>query len=148
MRRGVDTNVLIYAHMTELSQHEGIRSYLIDQLAQEDVTLVVTPGILHEFVHVVTDGRRFDPPVAIKDALAVARGYLNRMNVECLSIDERTIARAFNLLERHQLGRKRIADTLLAAALLDHGVGELITCNLADFQTFKELTLIDPQAER
>lgn len=148
MRRGIDTNVLIYAHITESPQHEVVRSYLLDQLAQDDVTLVVTPGILHELVHVITDGRRFDPPVAMKDALAVARGYLDSANIECLSVDEGALVRAFELLERYQLGRKRIADTLFAASLLNHGVRELITCNLDDFKIFEELTLIDPRAER
>jgi predicted nucleic acid-binding protein len=124
-----------------------VRRYLLGQLAQGDTTLVVTPGILHELVHVITDARRFSPPVAMADALAIARGYLNRTNVECLSIDANTIARAFNLLERHQLGRKRIADTLFTASLLDHGVRELITCNLDDFRIFEELTLIDPRIE-
>ncbi|HSG39732.1 MAG TPA: hypothetical protein VLE27_08860, partial [Thermoanaerobaculia bacterium] len=76
MRQGVDTNVLIYAHMAEMPHHEVVRGFLFDQLSRDDVTLVVTPGILHEFVHVVTDGRRFDPPVAMEDALALARGYL------------------------------------------------------------------------
>src|SRR4051812_39500533 len=119
MRRGGDTNVLIYAHMTELPQHERVRRYLLGQLAQDDIALAVTPGILHEFVHVITDARRFNPPVTMSEALAVARSYLNRMNVECLSIDARTIGSAFRLLERHQLGRKRIADTLFTASLLN-----------------------------
>jgi predicted nucleic acid-binding protein len=147
MRRGVDTNVLIYTHI-ELPQYELVRGYLLDQLAHDEVTLVVTPVILHEFVHVVTDARRFSPPVAMPDALAIARGYLDSTNVECLSVDERAIVSAFDLLERHQLGRKRIADTLFAASLLNQGVRELITCNVADFQIFEELTLIDPRAKR
>jgi predicted nucleic acid-binding protein len=145
MRRGIDTNVLIYAHMAESPHHEMVRSYLLHQLAQNDVTLVVTPGILHELVHVITDGRRFDPPVAMKDALAVARSYLDSANVECLSVDESALIHAFELLERYQLGRKRIADTLFAASLLNQGVRELITCNLDDFRIFEELTLIDPR---
>jgi predicted nucleic acid-binding protein len=148
MRRGVDTNVLIYAHMAEMPHHETVREYLLDQLAQDDVTLVVTPGILHEFVHVITDGRRFDPPVAMKDALALARGYLGGTNVECLSVDEPSLARAFAMLERYQLGRKRIADTLFAASLMNQGVRELITCNMDDFQVFEELALLDPRVER
>jgi predicted nucleic acid-binding protein len=146
-RRGVDTNVLIYAHIPESPHHEVVRRYLSNQLAQEEVTLVVTPGILHELVHVVTDGRRFEPPVAMKDALAVARTYLNRTNVECLSVDQSSLLRAFELLERYQLGRKRIADTLFAASLLDQDIRELITCNLDDFRVFEELTLIDPRIE-
>src|SRR5882724_5292696 len=102
MRRGVDTNVLIYAHISESPQHEAVRSYLLGQLAQDDVTLVVTPNILHEFLHIVTDARRFDPPVPMTDALAVARSYLDRANVECLSVDELSLVSAIDLLERHQ----------------------------------------------
>jgi predicted nucleic acid-binding protein len=146
-RRGVDTNVLIYAHIPELPQHKVVGSYLLNQLAQDDVTLFVTPGILHEFVHVITDSRRFEPPVAMKDALAAARSYLNRTNVECLSTDQPSLVSAFELMERHRLGRKRIADALFAASLLNQGVRELITCNMDDFRIFEELTLVDPRAE-
>lgn len=131
MRRGVDTNVLIYAHMPELPHHPGVRSFLLDQLSRSDITLVVTPVILHELVHVVTDGRRFAPPVPMTDALALARLYVGHANVECISLDAFAVIRALDLLEQHRLGRKRIADTLFAASLLNCGVRELITCNLS-----------------
>ena len=147
MRRGVDTNVLIYALMPGMPYHATVRSFLVDQLARDEVTLVITPTILHELVHVVTDGRRFDPPVSMNDALAVARMYLEHTNVECISVDAQAAAGAFKLIERHRLGRKRIADTLFAASLLDHGIHELITCNPDDFGIFDELTLVDPRGE-
>jgi predicted nucleic acid-binding protein len=145
MRRGVDTNVLIYAHMPELPHHPGVRSFLLDQLSRDDVALIVTPVILHEFVHIVTDGRRFDPPVSMTDALALARLYVGHANVECVSLDASAVSRAFDLLERHGLGRKRIADTLFAASLINHGVRELVTCNPDDYRIFGELALIDPR---
>lgn len=145
MRRGLDTNVLIYAHMPDLPDHARVRSFLLGQLADEDVILVITPVILHEFVHIITDGRRFTPPVSMADALAVARVYLDHTNVECLSLDGQAVAGAFALIERYQLGRKRIADTLFAACLLDHGIHELITCNPDDFRIFDSLTMIDPR---
>jgi len=145
MRRGLDTNVLIYAHMPDLPDHARVRSFLLGQLAAEGVILVITPVILHEFVHIITDGKRFDPPVSMADALAVARVYLDHTNVECLSVDGQAVAGAFALIERHQLGRKRIADTLFAACLLGHEVRELITCNPDDFRIFDSLTLIDPR---
>lgn len=145
LRRGIDTNVLIYAHLPSLPEHEVVRRYLLEQLRQEGVKLVVTPMVLHEFVHVVTDGRRFDPPVSMSEALAVTRLYLGRSNVECLAIDEAVVQDALALLEHHGLGRKRIADTLLAATLLRHGVEEIVTCNPADFQPFAKLKVIDPR---
>jgi predicted nucleic acid-binding protein len=145
LRRGLDTNVLIYAHLPSLPDHEIVRRYLLEQLRQERVKLAVTPMVLHEFIHVVTDGRRFEPPISMGEATAITRLYLGRSNIECLAIDEAVLQDALALLERHGLGRKRIADTLLAATLLCHGVEEIVTCNPADFQPFERLKVIDPR---
>lgn len=147
MRRGLDTNVLIYAHMSSLSDHGAVRSYLLDQLADSETTLVLTAGVLHEFVHVVTDDHRFQPAVSMEDALKLARLYLSRKNIENVESDESSLLQAFDLVERHRLGRKRIADTLFAATLLRYGIHELITCNPADFRIFEELSLIDPRVD-
>ncbi len=148
MKRGVDTNVLVYAHMPALPDHAAVRAFVLDQLADGAVTLVVTPGVLHEFVHVITDPRRFDPPVSMAEALAVARLYIGRANVECASTGEPALQLALALLEQHGLGRKRIADALLAATLLSKGVTEIITCDPGGFfQPFEGLSVIDPRAD-
>jgi len=73
LRRAVDTDVLIYAHLPSFPDHEAVRRYLLEQLRQVGVKLVVTPLVLHEFVHVVTDGRRFEPPISMGEATAIAR---------------------------------------------------------------------------
>jgi len=39
-------------------------------------------------------------------------------------------------MQRHQLGRKRILDTQLAASLWTAGVRQIITANPADVQIF------------
>jgi predicted nucleic acid-binding protein len=145
VRRGIDTNVLVYAHMAALPEHGVVREYLSGQLARTDVTLVVTPSVLHEFVHVVTDPRRFEPPVGMPEALALARLYVDRANVQCVATDAEALLEAFALVDRHRLGRKRLADTLLAATLLRHGVRQLVTCNPGDFELFPTLQLVDPR---
>lgn len=145
MKRGVDSNVLIYAHIPALKDHVRVREFMLGQLSTAEATLVTTPGVLHEFVHVVTDPRRFEPPVVMSEALAIARLYLDRSNVEIVSADEPALAETFRLMDRHGLGRKRIADTLLAATLLQHGVTEFITCNPRDFGVFDELRVVDPR---
>lgn len=145
MKRGVDSNVLILTHLPALADHRKVRSFMSEQIEDPDVILVLTPGVLHEFVHVVTDERRFEPPVGMAEALALARLYLGRKNVEIVSADEAGLAEAFRRMERHGLGRKRIADTLLATTLIHHGVGELITCNPRDFQLFDDLSVVDPR---
>ena len=146
-RRGVDSNVLVYAHIPALAFHAPVRAFLLDQLRRADTRLALTPLTLHEFAHVVTDARRFDPPVAMSEAIAIVRGYLGRSNVECLAVDEKAMMRALDLLEQHQLGRNRIADALLAATFIEQGVSELITCNGADFAVFDGLAVVDPRGE-
>ena len=145
MKRGLDTNVLVCAHMASLPEHGVVREFLARQLARRDVTLFVTPSVLHEFVHVVTDARWFEPPVGMGEALALARLYIGRANVECVATDAEALAEAFNLVDRHRLGRKRLADTLLAATLLRHGVRQFVTCNRSDFEVFPGLQVIDPR---
>ena len=144
MRVGVDTNVLVHAHIPAMPEHARVRARLQELLRAEDTTLFVCPLVLHELVHVITDARRFEPPVTMSDAGATARLYLDRTNVQCLPIDEDAVRRAFDLLAEHSLGRKRIADTLFAATLLENGVERLLTCNARDFQRFG-LTLEDPR---
>lgn len=147
MKRAVDTNVLVVAHIASATHHARVRRYLVAQLAQPDVTLIVTPLILHEFVHIITDARRFAPPVSMHEATAIARLYLEHSNIECLSTDRDAIALALTLLEKHQLGRKRIADTLFAATLLGNDVREIVTCNPSDFAVFNVFALADPTAD-
>ena len=141
----VDTNVLVYAHLPAAQEHDKVRGYLLGCLSQPETTLVVTPLVLHEFVHVITDTRRFEPPVTMSQALGTAGLYLKRSNVTCLSMDEDVVADAFRLLERYALGRKRIADTLLVATLMRHDVHHIITCNPGHFDSFEGLTVVDPR---
>ena len=146
MRYGVDTNVLIYAHLPVFAESERVRTYLRRALADNRCRISLTPLVLHEFVHVVTDQRRFEPPVTMPEALEIAGGYLDRSNVECLAVDEGSLRLAFDLLDVHGLGRRRIADTLLVATLLSHGVKTIVTCNPADFALFGDLAVVDPRA--
>ncbi|MCK7505631.1 MAG: PIN domain-containing protein [Desulfobacterales bacterium] len=144
MRTGVDTNVLVYAHVPGLPQHAAARAFLRARLEQPSTAHRRDPdgapraGARHH------RRRRFDPPVPMEEALEVARRYLGRSNVECLAVDEAAMAGALELLERHQLGRRRVADCLLAATLLRHGVTELATYNADDFRGFEGLTVVVP----
>ncbi len=145
MRHGLDTNVLVYAHLPAFPESERVRGFLQRSLADDGCRLALTALVLHEFVHVVTDARRFDPPVTMAEAVRIAGGYLDRTNVECLAVDERSVRLAFERLDARGLGRRRIADALLASTLITHGVESIVTCNPADFAVFEGLEVIDPR---
>jgi predicted nucleic acid-binding protein len=144
VRIAVDSNVLVTAHAPSVPRHQLAREFLREQLRISDVTLVVTSLVLQEFVHVVSDPRRFEPVVPMSEALALANGYLGRTNVQCLAVDDSACRLAFQLLERHGLGRNRIADCLLAATLLEQGVHRLATFDVRDFALFAPLRASEP----
>ena len=145
MRIAIDTNILIYAHLPSLPEHAKVRRCLEGFLGDHETTIIITATILHEFIHVITDVRRFTPPVSMSEASAVAGLYLGRPNIECLPLDGEAVFTALDLLKSHRLGRRRIADTLYAAVLLQNKVKHVLTCNPADFQIFDELEIIDPR---
>ncbi len=145
MRIAIDTNILIYAHLPSLPEHAEVRRCLEGLLGDHETKIIITANVLHEFIHVVTDARRFTPPVSMSEASAVAGLYLGRPNIECLPLDEKAVFMALELIESHRLGRRRLADTLYAAALIQNKVKHLLTCNPADFRIFDELEIIDPR---
>lgn len=145
-RIGIDTNVLIHAALPSLPGHAAVRRYL-EALLDSQAILVVTPAILHELLHVVTDPRRFEPALTMEQAVALARSFVGRGNVEILAADEVATALALDWVERFRLGRKRLADTLLAAVLSTQGVRRLVTLNGRDFQLFPQLEVLDPTAD-
>ena len=81
------------------------------------------------------------------EAIALARQYLGRSNVECAAVDELALRLALDLMDSQGLGPKRIADTLLAATLLSRGVAQLVTCNPQDYAVFDGLRVVDPRAD-
>src|SRR5471032_2121596 len=81
MKRAVDTNVLVYAHVASVPEHDHARRFLEGELRTPGRTLVVTPGILHELIHVnqlVENPRRDDqrPPRRAELALQETTGVV------------------------------------------------------------------------
>lgn len=107
----------------------------------------MAPQVLQEVLHVVTDGRRFDPPLEMTVTVDVLRRLWESAEVEQLVPGARVFERTLELLQRHGLGRKRILDTALAATLEEADVHHLATFNAGDFRVFDFLEVIDPRTE-
>jgi len=144
---GVDSNVLIYSAIESMPEHRSVVSFFERRVLTGEITCAVTFPVLLEFVHITTDPKRFSPSLELEESLAIVDQYWNAANWRRLLPRRQTGARTFELLRRHQLGRKRLLDTYLAATLLENNVQALLTCNTRDFQVFSELQLIDPSSE-
>lgn len=71
MIHGVDTGILVAAALVELTEHASARAMLARLTANGD-RLALAPQVLAEFIHVVTDSRRFVEPLTVAEAIGVA----------------------------------------------------------------------------
>jgi predicted nucleic acid-binding protein len=136
MLHGIDTTFLVQVEVREIPGHEEARGWLNEALARHPQPLALAPQVLTEFVHVVTDPRRFASPLSMEEALEKAQGWWEASEVKPVypSLDSTRLGLLW--LRQHRLGRKRLLDTQLAATYYAVGVTRLLTSNIRDFEIF------------
>jgi predicted nucleic acid-binding protein len=135
MIHGIDTGFLVAAELVEHADHVGAQAALAHLLSAGDL-VALAPQVLAEFIHVVTDPRRFARPLDIRDARQLAERWWSARDVVQIFPDPGAVQQFFTWLQQFSLGRKRLLDTLLAATYRQADIRSLLTTNQADFETF------------
>lgn len=143
MRIGIDTTFLVQATVREHPDHAGAQAELDRRLAAGDV-LVMAPQVVAEFVHIVTDAKRFERPLTVSVALDKARAWWDAKETEHVSPTPESVGQFWHWMHDFQLGRKRLLDTLLAATYSSHQVHTILSSNARDFSTFGCFQVIVP----
>jgi predicted nucleic acid-binding protein len=133
---GADTTFLVQLELIELPAHQSAHALLQREVLHPQIPLALAPQVLAEFIHVVTDPKRFQKPLTIAEAIAKVRFWWNATEVQQVFPSSKSTLLFLDWMQRHQLGRKRILDTQLAAILWTEGVQQLLTANPKDFQIF------------
>lgn len=143
MRLALDTDVLIAWTLAGATRN-ALATALIERerRASPDLRIVLVPQVMFEFIHVVTDPRRFEVPLSVPTALRRAEALWTASDVERVLPDTSVVSRTTALLQLHGLGRKRILDTALAATLEAAKVRHLATFNGSDFALFEFLKIV------
>lgn len=143
MIHGLDTSFLVQLEVAGHPGHAAARR-LVEVLLDDGDTLALAPQVLAELIHVVTDPKRFERPLAVGVARERARKWWSAMEVVPVLPDESTVPCFLGWLEEHGLGRKRLLDTLLAATYFTNGVRSIVTTNVRDFRVFGAFDLLQP----
>lgn len=133
---GADTTFLVELEVLEHPSHNSAHALLQREVLAARVPLALAPQVLAEFIHVATDPRRFQKPLTMVEAIAKARFWWTAAEVHHVLPTDDSTRRTLDWLQQHQLGRKRILDTQLAASLWHAGVRRLVTSNPDDFRIF------------
>jgi predicted nucleic acid-binding protein len=139
MTHGFDTSFLVAAEVSSHEEHEACRAQLQKMLKAQDV-FALAPQVLAEFIHIVTDPKRFSAPLTLAQAIERAEIWWNAAEVVHVFPTAESTLLFLGWLEAHKLGRKRLLDTMLASTLQAGGVSSVLTLNRGDFAIFGGFT--------
>jgi predicted nucleic acid-binding protein len=133
---GIDTSFLVCFEVSSHPLHRTARTEAAGHAAEG---VAIAGQVLAEFVHVVTDPRRFARPLPMADAMERCQRWWSAAEVTRLSPTERAVSLFFGWMKDHGLGRKRILDTMLAATYRAAGISLILTTDARDFAIFPGL---------
>jgi predicted nucleic acid-binding protein len=145
MIHGLDTGFLVAAEVAEHAEHSAARNTLARIIAAGH-QIAVAPQVLAEFIHIVTDPRRFRHPLDMPAARQLAEQWWSARQVVQVFPNGAATGQFLTWVQQFSLGRKRLLDTLLAATYGDAGIQSLLTTNPADFAVFGVFTCTTPAA--
>ncbi len=141
---GIDTDVLI-SWLVEVSpRHRDARQLIETEVRERGSSIALTPLVVQEFLHVVTDTKRFKEPLTMPEAVERIWEIWDSEEVMRVLPTPEVLPRTLELMLDRKLGRKRILDTALAVTLDCAGVHRLATFNPGDYKIFDFLEVVDP----
>lgn len=132
---GLDATTLIAYELKEHAMHGAVRNGVRHCVA-EGLEFGLCDQTLWEFLHVVTDARRFLTPLKMEDAIRRADRWSLAREVRNLSTTTESREWTIKWMSEFGLGRKRILDTALAATFYVNGISRIATANRKDFDCF------------
>ena len=139
MIHGLDTGFLVAAEMREHAHHAAARSTLKRLIGAGDL-IAIAPQVLAEFIHIVTDSRRFTQPLEV----SLAEQWWTAREVTRVFPDDDATRQFLAWLAQYSLGRKRLLDTLLAATYSQAGIQSMLTINPSDFGVLGVFSCVTP----
>ena len=140
---GLDCNILVQLALADHPANAATVAAVQTEV-QSGNRLVFAPLVINEFLHVITDARRFNPPLTMTEALDWTEGFLADPAVGLLEPTPESLRQTLRWMRQFNLGRKRILDTHLAAVLHTAGVRRLLTSNAGDFTVFGVFEIVTP----
>jgi predicted nucleic acid-binding protein len=143
VNHGIDTGFLVAAEVVEHVSHQSARTKMAAIVAAGD-GFASAPQVLGEFIHVVTEPKRFTAPLSMDAVRDLAQKWWTAHEVTHVVPGDAAVAQFFVWHRDHGLGRKRILDTLLAATYRSAGISSLLTTNANDFSILGAFQCVTP----
>ena len=126
----IDTNLLLYGQNMDCPQHGRAFQFIGECARRDDVAICEL--VLVELYILLRNPAVLEQPFEPNEAEAVCQTY--RRNPRWRLIENAPIMdRVWGLAREHHFARRRIFDARIALTLQHHGVVEMATANVRDF---------------
>lgn len=140
---GIDTCFLIDLYWQDSPRNKNARALYSRIANDESIKVAVYYNCFNEFLHVITDSKRFEKPFTVSEAVSVIDYWCDIDRVTVLYPDDASFKRTLAWMNRYKLGRNRVNDTQMASCYLTSGVASIITANPKDFEIFESFEIND-----
>lgn len=140
----IDTNVLVYAHVADLPEHEHARAWLDRHLNGPAPVGLPWPSLV-AFLRLVTNPRVFRRPEPMVEAWRQVNAWIAQPPAWIPQPTERHGEVLGKLVEQEGIRGNLVPDAHLAALAIEHG---LTLCSTdGDFARFRGLKWLNPMRE-
>ncbi len=134
---GLDTCFLVDLYWQDSPRNKNARAILSKLANDPDIKIGIYYNCFNEFMHVITDSKRFEHPFSVKEAVEVIDFWCDIDKVKVLYPDDSSFKRTLAYMNMYKLGRNRINDTQMASCYILNNVTSIITANPKDFEIFE-----------
>lgn len=136
-----DSNVLIYTQDQDFPFYK-ISAKLVKMVVEGQLEGVLTYQNLLEFYSVVTNKKRVASPIIPELAFSMIENYLNSP-FRIIYPNIKTASVFSELSQKSPVKGGVIFDVYLAATMRSNNISTIVTANIADFEGFLNLQIID-----
>lgn len=139
----LDSCFLIDLYWINSPRHENAVE-ILHQLEESDISeVLIYYNVFNEFVHTITDSKRFENAMSMKTALDIVDEWCDLEKIKVVFPEDSSFKRSITWLKLYDLGRKRLNDTNMAGCYATQGVTTIITANPKDFTSFGIFKTLD-----
>lgn len=138
-----DSNILIFAHDTSALFHNKAKALLTSAMDGE-LNMVLAQQNILEFYSVITNPKRVNSVLPVKDALSLVNGYIGDDLFNFIYPLRTTLIRTIYFCNLFSIKKAEIFDAFLAATMLDNDVRTIYTDNEKHFTIFPEIKVVNP----
>jgi len=138
-----DTNILVHAY-NKSSVNQKKASTIVKKALRGEIDAYLTPQVLYEFFAIVTNPKRVEYPLPVKEAVELCIDLWGCGEIEKINPSSFASMEVFELVKVQKLSGGKVFDCVLAVTAKENGIDTIYTENVKDFKNYGFIAALNP----